>query len=106
MGLWLNFWGWGQIGSKGGFFDEAAEFFFTCAVVGAVFSGEVGHGFVFHFLARQLNDPKEFFTLLPDLALLEFKRVRHILRSNPSPLMFPSGEEQKSRTTFSWLLTS
>ena len=73
-------------------------------MVGAVFGREVGHGFIFHFLPRQLNDPEEFLTLLPDLALLEFKRGRHILRSNPSPLMFPSGEEQKSRTTFSWLL--
>ena len=42
--------------------------------MGAVFGREVGHGFIFHFLPRQLNDPEEFLTLLPDLALLQFHR--------------------------------
>lgn len=54
---------------QGGFFQEAAEFFFADAVKCSFFGGEAGHGLVFHFELFQPHDAKIFLTLFPDLAL-------------------------------------
>jgi len=63
-------------GEQGGVFDEAAEFFFADVMVRAFASGKVFESLVFHLEALEMEDKKILVARIPDLALLQFHRLK------------------------------